>query len=190
MSINPSGGISGRNFVRADGTTTLILDATESAARGDKLITAVVDCSLGMAWVGCPPNVTIPIKVFETGPINSISPAGTVSPGASVTFTLRGDRLDVAKLLPRLLTLKNASLTHVDAGTVRVTGITPSCGYIDVALTDQADGDEFPYRKGTSLQSVLAGTICGTSLAPTSSTYHQCPVGQNWNASLNACQDE
>lgn len=189
-SIKSSGGITGRNIEHPDWKTTLILDASESAARGNKNITARISCPPGSTLIGCKDSVLIPIKVFETGPINSIQPSGTVTPGASMTFTLRGERMDVAALLPRLLSLKNASITHVDAGTVRVTGITPSCGHIDVALTDQADGDEFPYRKGTSLQPVLAGSICGTSLAPSSPSFHQCPPGQNWNASINACQDE
>lgn len=190
VSVTPSGGISGRNIEHPDFKTTLILDATESASRGDKQISAVIDCPWGTTVIGCQGTVSIPIRVFETGPINSIQPSGTVSPGTSMTFTVRGERLDVAKLLPRLLTLKNASLTHVDAGTVRVTGITPSCGHIDVALTDQADGDEFPYRKGTTLQPVLAGTICGMSLAPSAPSSHQCPPGTSWNAAANVCQDD
>ena len=189
-SINGSGGISGRNIAHADGKTTLILDASESAGRGDKEISAAISCPFGGTLIGCKDIVAFPVRVFETGPITSISPAGTVTPGASVTFTLTGDRLDVAKLLPRLLTLKNASLAHVNASTVRVTGITPACGYIDVALTDQLDGDEFPYRKGSTLQSVLAGTICGTSLVPPAPTFHQCPPGTSWNPGANACQDE
>jgi len=187
-SINGSGGISGRNVEHADGKTTLILDASESAGRGDKEISAAISCPFGGTLIGCKDIVAFPIRVFETGPITSISPSGTVMPSTSVTFTLTGDRLDVAKLMPRLLTLKNASLVHVNTNTVRVTGTTPACGFVDVALSDQMDGDEFPYRKGSALQSVLAGSICGSSIVPPPTTFHQCPVGQNWNSATNSCQ--
>ena len=185
-----SGGVSGRNIEHVgDKQSTIILDAAVDAPRGNKLISVLINCPLGGNLLGCTPGpVSIPIRVFESGPITAIAPSGTVQPNTEVNFDLQGEGLNVAALLPRLLTLKNASIVSKSASTMRVRGTTPSCGYIDVALTDETDGSEFPYRKGSQLQSVLSGTICGTSLAPPSTSQHYCPVGQTWNATANACQ--
>lgn len=188
--VNASGGVFGRNIDHPDGKTTLVLEATDGATRGDRFISVSISCPFGGNLIGCNPGpVLIPIKVFETGPITSISPSGTVPPNTEINFDLQGDRLDVAVLLPRLLTLKNASIVSKTSSSMRVRGTTPACGYIDVALSDIADTDrEFPYRKGGGLQSVLAGTICGHSLVPPPPTFHQCPAGQNWNSATNSCQ--
>jgi hypothetical protein len=188
--VNANGGVSGRNIDHVgDKQSTIILDATEGAARGTKNISVSIACPFGGNLLGCTSGpVSIPVRVFETGPITSISPSGTLTPNTTTTFDLQGEALDVAVLLPRLLTLKNASIVSKSATSMRVRGVTPACGYIDVALSDQADGSEFPYRKGSQLQAVLAGTICGTSLAPPAGSYHYCPVGQTWNSSTNSCQ--
>jgi len=188
--VNANGGVSGRNIARTDfRQSTIILDASESAARGTKNISVSIACPFGGNLLGCTPGpVSIPVRVFETGPITSISPSGTVTPNTTTTFNLQGEALDVAVLLPRLLTLKNATILSKSSTSMSVRGVTPACGYIDVALTDQADGSEFPYRKGTQLPSVLAGNICGTSLAPPAPSSHYCPPGQSWNPSANACQ--
>jgi len=111
-----------------------------------------------------------------------------VPPNTQVTFDLTGEALGVAVLLPRLLSLKNATVLSKTTTTMRVRGTTPSCGYIDVALTDQADGDENPYLKAATVQQVLAGTICGSSLAPRSPTMTQCPAGQTWDPAANVCK--
>jgi hypothetical protein len=188
-SVNGSGGISGRNIAHADGKTTLILDATATAGRGDKEISAAISCPFGSGLIGCKDIVAIPMRVFESGPINSIFPNGTVPANTPVTFDLTGEGFDVAALLPRLLSLKNASIQQFTSTTIRVRGTTPACGFVDVALTDEDDGDEFPYRKGPNLQSVLAGHICGTSLAPNKiGTQIICPTGTNWNDATKSCQ--
>jgi hypothetical protein len=188
--VNANGGVSGRNIDHVgDRQSTIILDAAESAPRGTKNISVSIACPFGGNLLGCTSGpVPIPIRVFETGPITSISPSGTVTPNTPTTFELQGQALDVAVLLPRLLTLKNATILSKSATSMQVRGTTPACGYIDVALTDQADGSEFPYRKGSQLQAVLAGHICGTTLAPPAPVYHYCPPGQNWNPSTNSCQ--
>ena len=188
--VNGSGGISGRNIARvADKQSTIILDATEGAPRGAKFISVSITCPFGGNLLGCTAGpVSIPIRVFESGPITSISPSGTVQPNTVMNFDLQGEALNVAVLLPRLLLLNNASIVSKTATTMRVRGTTPACGFIDVALSDELDGSEFPYRKGSQLQSVLAGTICGTHLVPPPMTSHYCPPGQTWNAAANACQ--
>ena len=109
----------------------------------------------------------------------------------TVTFELRGEGFNVAMPLPRLLTLKNPSVVYQSAGVMRVRGITPSCGYIDVALTDHDDGDEFPYRKATGLQAVLAGHICGTSLVQTRIGGEViCATGTHWDDATKSCKNE
>jgi hypothetical protein len=70
---------------------------------------------------------------------------------------------------------------------MRVRGTTPGCGYVDVALTDMADGDENPYRK-TTVQPILAGTICGGSVAPTTMKISECPPGQTFDPVANVCK--
>lgn len=188
-SVNTVGGVSGRNITHADGMTTIILDATASAGRGDKNISVNIACPLGGNLIGCTAGpVSIPVKVFESGPINSISPSGTLSANTQYTFNLQGEGLNVAVLLPRLLNLKDAIILEKTANTMRVRGTTPQCGYVDVALTDQADGDS-PYRKGTGLQSVLAGHICGTSLAPPAGIVINCLPGTAWDANLRECRE-
>jgi hypothetical protein len=191
-SVSTSGGISGRNISHEFQKVSLVLDATTSSARGNKSVALNITCPFGGELIGCTRGpVMLPIKVFESGPISSISPSGTVAANTQYTFELHGEGFDVAALLPRLLTLKDASVVSRDASTIRVKGITPSCGYIDVALTDQADGDEFPYRKGNALPSVLSGHICGTSLAPSSiGNSTVCPSGTNWDTNTKTCHDE
>lgn len=191
-SVTTSGGISGRNISHEFQKVTLILDATMSSARGNKSVALNITCPFGGELIGCTRGpVMVPIKVFENGPISSISPNGTLAANTQYTFELHGEGFDVAALLPRLLTLTNASVVSRDASTIKVRGITPSCGYIDVALTDQADGDEFPYRKGSLLQSVLSGHICGSSLAPSGmGNIHVCPSGTNWDDNTKTCHNE
>lgn len=187
-SVNASGGISGRNITHPDGMTELILDATASAARGDKNISVNIACPFGGNLLGCTPGpVNIPVKVIETGPITSITPSGTLNANTQYTFTLQGEGLNVAVLLPRLLNLKYATILEKTANTMRVRGTTPQCGYVDVALTDQADGD-IPYRKGSALQSVLAGAICGTSLSPPAGIIINCQPPTSWDATLRRCR--
>jgi hypothetical protein len=190
-SVTTSGGISGRNISHEFQKVTLILDASASSARGNKSVALNITCPFGGELIGCTRGpVMLPVKVFENGPINSISPSGTVAANTQYTFELHGEGLDVAALLPRLLTLTNASVVSRDATTIKVRGTTPSCGYIDVALTDQADGDEFPYRKGSTLQSVLAAHICGTSLAPSSiGNSIVCPSGTTYDPNSKTCKD-
>jgi hypothetical protein len=182
-------GVSARNFSKqSDNQLELILDATSSTPRGDMTLTLKIQCP-GWPFTGdCRSSTTFPIKVFETGPIKSIQPYGVVQPNTKITFDLTGEALDVAKLLPRLLKLGNALIVSRTATTMKVVGVTPSCGYIDVALTDQADGDEHPYRHGPGMQAVLAGTICGQSLAPSNLKYHQCTPPQYWDNNLKACK--
>ena len=187
-SVNASGGISGRNISHPDGMTELILDATSSAARGDKNISVNIACPWGGNLIGCTPGpVNIPVKVIETGPITSIGPSGTLAANTQYTFNLQGEGLDVAVLLPRLLSLKNATILEKTATTMRVRGTTPQCGYVDVALTDQADGD-IPYRKGSALQPILAGAICGLTLSHPVGVVINCPTGTTWDASLRECR--
>ena len=163
----------------------MILDASASAARGDMSLRLNISCP--PIPFDCKPSVNLPLKVFETGPIKSIQPYGNVPPNTSVTFDLTGEALDVAKLLPRLVTLTNPVIVSRTATTMRVRGTTPSCGYLDVALTDEADGDEFPYRRELTVQAMLAGTICGQSTAPPLLKTTTCAPGQVWNATLKAC---
>jgi hypothetical protein len=186
-SVTPSNGITARNFEKADRQITMILDASASAARGDMSLRLNITCPY--VAFDCKPSVTLPLKVFETGPIKTIQPYGNVPPNAVVTFDLTGEALDVAKLLPRLLTLTNAVILSKTATTMRVRGTTPSCGYIDVALTDVADGDESPYRREATVQAILAGTICGQSTAPPLLKTTTCTAGQVWDSTLKICKN-
>jgi hypothetical protein len=186
-SVTSSNGITARNFEKADRQITMILDASASAARGDMTLKLNITCPV--VAFDCKPSVTLPLKVFETGPVRTIQPYGTVPPNAAVTFDLTGEALDVAKLLPRLVTLTNAVILSRTATTMQVRGTTPSCGSIDVALTDVADGDEFPYRRESTVQAVVAGTICGQSTAPPLlKTGTGCSAGQVWDPTLKSCK--
>jgi hypothetical protein len=186
-SVTSSNGITARNFEKADKQITMILDASASAARGDMTLRLNITCPV--VAFDCKPSVTLPLKVFETGPIWTIQPYGNVPPNAVVTFDLTGEALGVAKLLPRLLTLTNAVVLSRTATTMRVRGTTPSCGHLDVALTDEADGDEFPYRREPTVQAILAGTICGQSTAPPLLRTTVCASGQVWDSALKICKN-
>ena len=189
-SVTAKNGVSARNFTKiTDNQVELILDATSSAPRGDMTLTLNITCPGWPLTGDCRSSTTFPVKVFETGPITAIQPYGIVKPNTKYTFDLRGEALDVAGLLPRLLKLSSATIVSRTATTMRVVGVTPSCGYIDVALVDQADGDENPYRHGASMQAVLAGTICGQSLAPPTMQYHQCTPPQVWDDALKICKN-
>jgi hypothetical protein len=192
-SVTTSGGVSARNIKREDDDriVTMVLDASSSAPRGNKNVTMNVRCDFVNQAFGCVSGpVPLPVKVLETGPVNHIFPNGTVPANSPVTFDLDGEGMDVAVLLPRLLTLKNATILSRTAGTIRVRGTTPSCGYIDVALSDAADGDENPYRKGSALQSVLSGRMCSGSLAPPLLGEVICAPGTTWNQAAQQCQDD
>lgn len=189
-SVTASGGVSARNIqtVMFSRQVTMILDATESATRGDKSIRLNISCP--PINIDCRSSILLPITVLETGPITAISPSGTVPPNAVVTFNLTGEALGVAKLLPRLLKLGNATVLSRTTTTMRVRGTTPSCGGIDVALQDEAQLDgETPFRRATSMASVKAGAWCPGDFANTtvgSSPY--CPAPTTWNATALTCQ--
>lgn len=189
VSVTTVNGVSGQNVAKdGDQTVKMILTASASSTRGDSYVLLNISCSEIDVYMGCTRGpVRLPTKILETGPINHIYPNGTVPANSTVTFDLLGEGLDVAVLLHRLLTLSNASILSQTAGTIRVKGTTPSCGHIDVALSDKADGTESPYRKGTSLEPVVSGQLCGGSIAPASRTYIQCPVGKNWDPNLKTC---
>jgi len=186
-SVTGSGGVTARNLQRdGDNTVTMILDGATSAPRGNKNIQLNVRCDVVNLPFGCTnTSVSLPVKVLETGPINHIYPNGTLPANTSISFDLDGEGMDVAVLLPRLLTLKNAVILSKTATTMKVRGTTASCGYMDVALSDVADGDENPYRKGSSLQPVIAGTVCGGS--PRAFVVINCQPGTTWNASTKTC---
>lgn len=186
-SATTSNGVSARSISHEWRQVTMILDAAASSARGDMTLRLNISCP--PVNFECSSSITLPVKIFETGPINGISPSGVVPANTAVTFDLTGQALSVAKLNPRLLTLRNASIVSRTASTMRVKGTTPSCGYIDVALTDESGDGEFVYRKGGSLQAVLAGTICGSSLAPPGMSQHYCTPPTTWNVSANACTE-
>jgi hypothetical protein len=188
VSVTTVNGVSAQNVVKdGDKTVKMILTASTSSTRGDSYVLLNISCSDVDVYMGCTRGpVRLPTKILETGPINHIYPNGTVPANSTITFDLAGEGLDVAVLLPRLLTLTNASILSQTAGTIKVRGTTPSCGYIDVALSDKADGSESPYRKGASLESVIAGRACGS--APTLNTYIQCAPGQTWDPNLKICK--
>jgi hypothetical protein len=193
-SVTTSGGVSGRNIAHpASEQSTMILDAARTATRGDKSILVKVQCNWAAEILGCRTvSVSIPITVLEMGPINHIYPNGIVPPNTTVTFNLDGEGFDYGVILRRLTTLKNAEILTKNATTMRVRGTTPSCGFIDVSLSDRLDGDEFPYAKGTGIQQVIAGTICGTSIVPPapSSFNPVCPPGQVFDWNTKICNDD
>lgn len=187
-SVTKSNEVSGRNISHADRQLTLTLDAAEASIRGDMNLKLNISCPpLGYE---CAASINLPVKVLETGPINSIAPSGIVPANTVVTFDLQGDALGVAKLNARLLSLKEATIVKKFGSTMTVKGKTPSCGYIDVALTDEVGDGEIVYRKGSTLQPVVAGTICGSSLAPPTMAYHYCPPPTHWDDYLKACVQE
>jgi hypothetical protein len=190
VSVTTVNGVTGQNVVKdGDRTVKMILTASASSTRGDSYVLLNISCSDIDVMMGCTRGpVRLPTKILETGPINHIYPNGTVPANSTVTFDLLGEGLDVAVLLTRLLTLSNASILSQSAGTIRVKGTTPSCGHIDVALSDKADGSEAPYRKGASLESVVSGRLCSGSLAPALNTYIECGPGKTWDPNLKICK--
>ena len=186
-SATTSNGVSARNIVRdfPFRKVTMILDASASTTRGDMLLTLRISCPV--VPLDCKSTVRLPVRVFETGPIATIQPWGVVPANSLVTFDLTGQALAVAKLLPRLLRLGNPTILQRTSTTMRVRGTTPSCGSVDVALTDENDGDEFPYRHAATMQRVIAGTECAGGPAPLSLKYTQCTPPQVWNDALKAC---
>lgn len=187
-SVTAKNGVSARNLTKTFQQVEMVLDASTTAPRGEMSLTLNIGCP-PIPFTDCRASTTFPITVFETGPIKSIQPYGIVKPNTKYTFELTGEALNVAELLPRLLKLGSASIVSKTSTTMKVVGVTPSCGYIDVALVDIADGDENPYRHGPAMQSVLAGTICGQSLAPTTLQYHQCTPPQYWDDGIKACRN-
>ena len=191
-SATASNGVSARNFstkmLVGEGEVTMILDATASATRGDMSLRLNIACPV--IPLDCKSSINLPVKVLETGPITAVYPNGVVPPNTVVTFDLQGDGFDAAKLLGRLTLIGNPTILERTNTTMKVRGTTPSCGYIDISLNDSQAGDEDPYRKETTTDGVLAGTICGQSLAPRIMRSAQCPPGQTWDAGLRACRSE
>ena len=187
-SVTASNGVSARSLETSSQQVEMILDASEMATRGDMTLKLNITCP-PIPLIDCRSSTTFPVRVFETGPIRSIQPYGTVPANTQVTFDLTGDALGVAKLLPRLLRLGNATILQQTATTMRVRGTTPSCGSVTVALTDTNDGDEFPYFHAATMQRVLAGTECAGGPAQPTLTYTQCTPPQIWDAGLHACRN-
>lgn len=188
-SATSSNGVSARNIEHEDHQVTMILDASASAARGDMNLRLNITCPPGGNLLQCGSSVQLPIKIFETGPINTIQPSGIVPPNSVITFDLTGEAMGVAKLNARLLSLSGASVLSRTSTSIKVKGKTPSCGYVDVALTDEAGDGEFVYRKSGSLQQVLAGTICGSSLAPPLLGQSHCIAPKIWDPVALICKD-
>ena len=188
-SATTSNGVSARNIEHADKQVTMILDASASAARGDMNLRLNITCPPFPINFDCGSSALLKVKIFETGPINTIQPSGIVPPNSVITFDLTGEAMGVAKLNARLLSLSGASVLSRTPTSIKVKGKTPSCGYVDVALTDEAGDGEFVYRKSGSLRQVLAGTICGSSLAPPLMGQSICIAPKVWDAVALVCKD-
>ena len=189
-SATTTGGVSARSIQKtAEHQVTMVLDASSSSARGDVGLRLNIACAAPLPFMtsDCTSSVVLPVKVLETGPIASVAPTGSVPANAAVTFDVTGTGMGDAKLLARLMTLKNATVVQQGASVIRVRGTTPSCGAVVVALQDRAQlDDEVPYRKGSAVQLTLAGGVnCGGGPRVYSTT--TCPVGSVWNASQNQC---
>ncbi len=189
-SVTTVNGVSATNVQKdGDRTVKMNIKASTGTPRGDSHVLLNITCSDFDVAFGCTRGpIRLPVKILETGPINHIWPNGTVPANSTVTFDLAGEGMDVAVLLTRLLTLRNASILSQSSTAIRVSGTTPSCGHIDVALSDKADGTESPYRKGSSLESVVSGQLCGGSTAPPLHVYIECQPGLNWDAVLKVCK--
>jgi hypothetical protein len=189
-SVTPIAGITGRNVQHINGQTDLILDASSSTSRGDHSVQVKITCPPLAYLNGCAPAVVIPVKVLEMGPVNRISPSGTVPPNTTMVFRLEGEGLNVAKILARLTTLQNAAvLPGATSTALSVRGTTKACGYVDISLSDVADGDEFPYKKNYNTP-ILAGTLCAGSLPPTPYSAVSCPSGKTYDPVSKTCYEE
>jgi hypothetical protein len=176
--VNGTGGVDGTIKATKQGITTgevqIILNATASATVGEKTLTVDVKCPI--IPLDCKPGpFPFKVRVFETGPINSITPTGVVAPDQQAMYTINGEGLNSAELLPRLTTLRNATIVTRTANTLTVRGTNPSCGGVDIEFVAAGGGDDMPYRKSAGLTLPIAGGACGSGfvyrpLAGTSTT--------------------
>jgi hypothetical protein len=163
--VNGSGGVDGiiksTKQGLATGEVQIILNATASATPGEKTLSVDVKCPI--IPLDCKPGpFTFKVRVFETGPLNTITPSGVVAPDQPATYTINGEGLNVAEILPRLTTLKNAAIVAKSASSLVVTGTNPSCGGVDIEFVAAGGGDDMPYKKSAGLTLPVAGGACGS----------------------------
>jgi hypothetical protein len=97
--VNGSGGVDGiiksTKQGLATGEVQIILNATASATPGEKTLSVDVKCPI--IPLDCKPGpFTFKVRVFETGPLNTITPSGVVAPDQPATYTINGEGLNVA----------------------------------------------------------------------------------------------
>ena len=185
------------------GELEIIIYATAGVARGNHSMSVNI---------GCPPvsldcnagPVKFDVRVLETGPVTSIAPAapasailepGKLAPNTEVLFIVNAQGADIARILPRLTTLKNVSIVAQVPGMamIQVRGTTPACGGVDIGLIDRSATAEDPvFVKATGYTGWIAGTICPGSIPnppPTSgcTTVLSCPSGYVWSPTSCMC---
>lgn len=163
--VNGSGGVTGTikdtKIVDWTGEVQIILNASDAASRGEKTLSVHVSCPLvAIDCVSGP--VSFKVRVYETGPLTSISPTDIVTPNQQTTYTINGEGMNVAELLPRLTTLKNAVIVSKSSTSLTVSGVNPSCGGVDIQFIDVDGPEDMTYKKATGLKIPVAGGICGT----------------------------
>ncbi|HZJ00065.1 MAG TPA: CARDB domain-containing protein [Gemmatimonadaceae bacterium] len=159
-----TGTIQGKQSVNWTGEVQIILNASNTASRGEKTLSVHVSCPLvAIDCVSGP--VSFKVRVYETGPITSINPTDIVTPNQQTTYTINGEGMNVAELLPRLTTLKNAVIVSKSSTSLTVSGVNPSCGGVDIQFIDVDGPEDMTYKKATGLKIPVAGGICGTAFA-------------------------
>jgi hypothetical protein len=166
--VNGNGGVDGTIKSTSQGLLTgevrIILSATSAAGAGVKTLSVDVKCPI--IPLDCRPGpFTFKVQVFETGPLSAINPGNIVTPNQLTRYTITGSGLDVAQILPRLTTLKNASIVSKNFNTIVVSGINPSCGGVDIEFFASGGSDDMPYKKSPGLTLPVAGGICGTAFS-------------------------
>jgi hypothetical protein len=163
--VNGSGGVDGTIKSTKQGVLTgevqIILSATDGATRGEKTLSVHVKCPVIPLDCNSGP-FTFRVRVFETGPITSFDPDDTVAPNQLATYTINGEGLNFAELLPRLTTLKNAVIVSKSSTSLTVSGTNPSCGGVDIQFIDVDGPEDMNYKKATGVKVPIAGGPCGT----------------------------
>jgi hypothetical protein len=160
----------------------IILSAPASATPGDKTLSVDVKCP-PIPFTDCTPGpFSFKVRVIETGPLTTITPNNIVAPNQQTTYTISGEGLNIAQLLPRLTTLKNAAIVSQTANTLVVSGTNPSCGGVDIEFTAIGGLEDIPYKKASGLSLPVAGGICGTNFSTSLITGSGTPGGPDLQA--------
>lgn len=163
-SVSERGNVFGKIEAKKDllgkGQVEILLTARSSAVRGLKYPSLNIACPVVPFDCNGGP-LPFQVRVFETGPVSSITVKGAILPNSRITVTLGGAGMDVAAINTHWTSLVNPVIVGRTNNTISIQGTTKSCGNLVVSLKDRDDAEgEYAYR-GVSIAGPLVGAeVC------------------------------